>query len=89
MSFQEDGTYLKSYKKHEDVNPGFEEVFLFHNRGKAHYSSCGALAWQVRARQASEVRRTSQRSNWNYSNQNARVTRPSLDFPWQFEKLMC
>merc|ERR1712110_369973 len=47
--YQEDRTYLKSYKKHhhEGINPGFEEVFLFHNWGKDHVSSCGAVAWQV------------------------------------------
>ena len=49
VSFQEDKTYLKKYKEHqaEEIDPEFEEVFLFHNKGKAHVSSCGAIAWQV------------------------------------------
>ena len=32
------------------MRPRFEEVFLFHNFGKLHVSSCGALAWQVRTK---------------------------------------
>jgi len=45
---QEDGKFFKFHKRtNDDVNPGFREVFLFHNRQKSHVSSCGAVAWQV------------------------------------------
>ena len=45
--YQEDGTYLAGYRERANVNPDFEEVFLFHNKGRDHYSSCGAIAWKV------------------------------------------
>ena len=44
--FQENGTYIEGYRGFE-VNPGVDDVFLFHNGGNS--GCCGAVAWQVKS----------------------------------------
>ena len=46
FSFQENGTYIEGYRGVE-VNPGVDDVFLFHNGGNS--GCCGAVAWQVKS----------------------------------------